>query len=42
METGEIVRSDGSPGGAGQGATKQRHAQPGNTDEAVQQSGGAA
>ena len=27
METGEVVRSDGSLGGAGQGATKQRPAQ---------------
>jgi uncharacterized membrane protein len=27
METGEVVRSDGSPEGAGQGATKQRPAQ---------------
>lgn len=28
METGEVVRSDGSPEGAGQGVTKQRPAQP--------------
>lgn len=28
METGEVLRSDGSPEGAGQGATKQQPAQP--------------
>jgi uncharacterized membrane protein len=28
LETGEVVRSDGSPEGAGQGATQQRVAQP--------------
>jgi uncharacterized membrane protein len=32
LETGEIVRSDGSPEGAGQGASKQRAAQPGKAD----------
>jgi hypothetical protein len=28
LETGEVVRSDGSPRGAGQGLTEQRPAQP--------------
>ena len=32
METGEVVLSDGSPDGAGQGATKQRAAQPMGTE----------
>ena len=41
METGEVVRSDGSLGGAGQGATKQRHAQPAGA-EALMETGGAA
>jgi uncharacterized membrane protein len=40
METGEIVRSDGSLGGAGQGALKQRHAQPAG-DERVEAGGTA-
>ena len=33
METGEVVRSDGSLEGAGQGALKQRPAQPPDQDE---------
>lgn len=28
METGEVLRSDGSPGGAGEGASQERSAQP--------------
>ena len=42
MEAGEVVRSDGSPGGAGQGALKQRHAQPVGPDESRAEAGGAA
>lgn len=34
LEAGEVVRSDGSPGGAGQGLTQQRPAQPATAEVA--------
>ena len=42
METGEIVRSDGSLGGAGQGALKQREAQPADDVTIADRFGGVA
>jgi uncharacterized membrane protein len=42
METGEVVRSDGSLGGAGQGALKQRPAQSADNVTIADQLGGTA